>query len=250
MKIFFLALLLGISISSCGIYRQNVVNVPLISHKGQAQIGAHIGFTGYDAQATYAATEKIALMMNYSTEGVVRENFSVDNYTINKHSFAEVGAGYYKKRKDGWINEFFILAGNGFTSRYNTGRDTFRSHNYHYENNSGANYSRFVIQGDFGRISKIVNITFSPVLMLVHYYDIHNNYDSSYRDYAHSYVYTGGAITTSYNFLKYFKFSTQLNITIPVFGSNSYFESSPYNFSAGLIVNLDFSRRTKANKNE
>ena len=49
----FKVILLG-SLSSCGIYRQNVINVPLLQQKGQMQLSGHYSFTGYDVQAAIA----------------------------------------------------------------------------------------------------------------------------------------------------------------------------------------------------
>lgn len=39
-----------VGLSSCGIYRQNVVNAPLMHKIGQAQISGSVGFTGYEGQ--------------------------------------------------------------------------------------------------------------------------------------------------------------------------------------------------------
>ena len=89
-----ITLLTFIALSSCGIYRQNVVNVPLIKQKGQAQIIGHIGFTGLDGQASYSLTKNIALLSNYSE--VIKKT---KENSIFKHNFGEIGLGYYKKNR-------------------------------------------------------------------------------------------------------------------------------------------------------
>ena len=58
-----------VGLSSYGIYRQNMVNAPLIQEIGQAQISGSVGFTGYDGQLGYAVTNKIAIIANYSGLG-------------------------------------------------------------------------------------------------------------------------------------------------------------------------------------
>ena len=54
-------------LNSCGLYRQNVVNVPLFEKKGQAQVGGHLSFTGKNLQLGYSVTNQFGVLANYSS---------------------------------------------------------------------------------------------------------------------------------------------------------------------------------------
>ena len=60
-------------------------------------LGADISFTGYDCQASYALTNKIAVIANYGNISLkpagASTYYSSTNYSIDKHSFGEVGVG-------------------------------------------------------------------------------------------------------------------------------------------------------------
>jgi hypothetical protein len=97
MKNLCLLISLTIGISACGIYRQNVTNVPLFKEKGEAQISGNISFTGYDGQIAYSLTDKFGLISNLSMTGVKKTIYSSVNYKELNHSFLEIGAGNFKK---------------------------------------------------------------------------------------------------------------------------------------------------------
>lgn len=104
----FLILITFVSFSSCGIYRQNVVNVPMEQKKGQIQVGSHISFNGYDGQASYTATDKFTLLANYSAFGMNENMFHTARNTKEKHNFSEIGIGYYKKNRKGSVSDIFF----------------------------------------------------------------------------------------------------------------------------------------------
>ncbi len=233
-------------LSSCGVYRQNVVNAPLMQEKGQAQISGSVGFTGFDGQLAYAATKKIALMANYSDLGTKRENFSSVNYSIDKHNFYELGAGYFKKNKSRLISEYFLIAGKGMTSHFVQSLDKANNVKTTLKK---VSYNRFCFQADFGKINKKLEYAITPRIMVINYYNITDNSSDPYKQEANTYLYTDIAATLRYNFLKYFKISGQFSSTIPVTGFNSkYYESSPFNCSIGLIINLNFYKPTQSEK--
>lgn len=66
LKCIFIVALICI-LSSCGFYRQNVVNVPLFHEKGQIQLGGHIGGTGYDGQVGLSISNKFAVLGNFNS---------------------------------------------------------------------------------------------------------------------------------------------------------------------------------------
>jgi hypothetical protein len=232
----FLVSFLGLS--SCGIYRQNVVNTPLMQQKGQAQISGSVGFTGYDGQLGYAMTKKIAIIANYSDLGTKQVNYSSENYTVNKHNFYEIGIGCFKKNKSALTCEYFLIAGKGSTSRYYQGLDTAMKIISTFQK---VSYNRFCFQADFGKTNNKWEYAVSPRIMVVNYYNISDNSTKIYKDIPDTYLYADITGSVRYNFLKHFKIAGQLNFTIPATDFKpSYYEFSPFNCSIGLIINLNF----------
>ncbi len=114
----FIFLIFPVLLSSCGIYRQNVINVPLIQHKKMLQLGGHASFTGIEGQGSYAISNKIAIMGNFNYLPTKTKTFSPNNFTIQKHHFAEIGIGYYKNIPRNRVFKIFLLAGQGSTSNF------------------------------------------------------------------------------------------------------------------------------------
>ncbi|MBK0403747.1 hypothetical protein I5M27_12170 [Adhaeribacter sp. BT258] len=235
-KYSFWVLLIGLT--SCGIYRQNVVNSPLLQQKGQVQIGGHKSFNGLEGQAAVAVTKNIGLLASYNNMGEDRDVYSAINYEIKKHHFKEVGAGIFNRTESDWIWELYALAGKGMYSRFWKGANTAGST---YETNQKVEYSRFGIQADFGRKENKLEFALTPRLLWVNYYKIDDDSRTDYKDIANSYVYAEGAFTLRYHILKFLMISSQVGVTFPLknYGYNHYFEFSPFNASAGLIFNLN-----------
>jgi hypothetical protein len=231
--------------SSCGIYRQNVVNVPLMQQKGQAQISGHIGLTGYDCQAAYALTKHVGFIANYSDLGTKRENYSSTNYSILKHNFGEIGCGYYNKNTNSWISEFFLVAGKGITSGSGAGGDNIPGHTPPYTYFNSANYNRFLIQADFGKSTGKLEYSFSPRVFVINYYNISNSQNDSYKHLPNTFIWTDYALTLRYNPIKSIKISGQIGLTLPITGYKAvFYEASPFNCSIGLIANMNFFKST------
>jgi hypothetical protein len=225
-----IALLTGLC--SCGIYRQNVVNAPLMQQKGQTQLSGHISFSGLEGQAAYALTNNIALLANYSDIGTKREQFTSTNYRIRKHYFKEIGAGVYKKSTSGNIRELFVFAGKGMTSEFVGSISSI---------NQKVDYSRFTIQADFGHKKKKLEYIITPRLLGIHYYNITDNARSNYQNLSNFHLYAEGAFTLRFPIVKFLLVSTQLCSTLPLTharGYNYYYEISPFNASIGLIFNI------------
>ena len=246
MKKYIVFLIIGLVFTSCGIYRPNIVNVPLMENKGQAQLSSHISFNGYDCQGAYALTDKIALIANYNNLGIKREG-TTTNYSIQKHAFAEIGAGCFKKGTKGKLIEFFFIAGNGVTSRFVTGGDTLAGNIPSFTNFRKAEYSRFLVQADIGKRFKKFEYAFSPRILFIHYYNIEDNSTDQFKELPTSYLYSDLALTGRFNFHKHFKISGQLGITIPITGYKAaYYEASPLNCGIGLIFDMNILKPIKA----
>lgn len=229
---------------SCGIYRQNVVNTPLMQHKGQAQLAGHMGFNGLEGQAAYALTNKIALLANYSDMGIKKTEYSSFNYDIKKHNFKEIGAGVYKKTASGNIRELFFFAGKGMNSHFVMGKDPAGIIS---STNQQVDYSRFVVQADFGSKNKKFGYIIAPRLLAVHYYSIADNARSDYQKLSNFHVYAEGAVTVRYPVLRFLMVSGQACATLPLThiggGYNYYYDFSPFNGSIGLIFNIDLLKK-------
>lgn len=234
--------------SSCGLYRQNVVNTPLFESKNDLQIGGHLSTNGYDAQASYSLTNKIGILLNYTNLGVKRKEYSLINYTIDKHSFGEFGTGYYRKNKNGFTQEYFLLVGQGFSSRYATGGSVFTDSSSattpYYSDFNSLYYNRYTLQSDFGKTNGPLTYVFTPRLFLLNFYGIKDFKTDQTNVIARTYVWSDLSLTVRYNFLNYFTLSSQMGLTLPVTGiHDSYFQSSPVNLSLGVLVH--FNKKSK-----
>ncbi len=231
-----IVLLMGLF--SCGIYRQNVVNAPLMQQKGQTQLSSHISFNGLEGQAAYGLTNKIALLANYSDMGLKKTEYSSFNYETRKHHFKEIGAGVYKKTASGKIRELFVFAGKGMTSHFVMGKN---SAGVISSTNQEVEYSRFVVQADLGNKNKKVEYIITPRLLAVNYYSIEDNARSDYQNLSNFHIYAEGAVTLRYPILKFLMISGQACATLPLThsgGYNYYYDFSPFNGSIGLIFNI------------
>ncbi len=77
------------------LYVPNVVNTPMFSNKNEFQAAVHFGTAGFDPQLAYAVTNNIGIMANGSFE--IFETTDTAVTFPHKHSFGELGIGYYTK---------------------------------------------------------------------------------------------------------------------------------------------------------
>lgn len=237
--ILFILLLAGFS--SCGIYRQNVVNAPLFQEKGQTHLSGHISFNGLEGQLAFAPIKHFALLANYSDMG--EDKINNGNY-IDRHYFKEIGAGLFRTSANGNIQEIFLLFGNGMTSHISQNADSAGVYL-----SQKVKYNRYGIQADYGIKENNFEFVLSPRLLGIQLYDIVDNtrnYDNGISDF---YICGEGAMTIRYNVMKFLKISGQGCVTAPLIhsgGGYSYFDdSSPFNFSIGLIFNINLIKSNK-----
>lgn len=230
---------------SCGIYRQNVVNAPLMQQKGQTQIGGHVSFNGLEGQAAYALTNKTALLANYSNLGAVKEEYSSINYAVRKRDLKEIGAGLYKKTASGKLRELFILAGKGMTAHFVMGRNPAEVIT---GTNQRVDYSRFALQADFGNKNKKLERVITSRLLSVHYYNIVDDTRNDYQNISNFHIYAEGAVTLRYPIFTFLMISGQVCATLPVThakGYNYYYDFSPLNASIGLLFSRGLRKPSK-----
>ncbi len=221
-------------LNSCGIYRQNVVNTPMFQEKGQIQLGGHVGFAGYDGQAAFAFTNKIAVMGNYCFTNQAT-SYSSTNYTKLNHQFYELGLGHFRKSSKNLIHEYFIIVGQGSTSM-NVASMSSGVQNYDLRS---AKYTRIMLQADFGRITNKFEFGVTPRLFLINYFSNVDTQNNAYLTIPHRFVWSDLAFSIRYSPSKYFKIASQVSCTLPITGlKNGYYEASPFNASLGVIFNV------------
>lgn len=170
LKIVFIisSLALVVFTASCvPVYTPNVVNAPLLTQKGEANISGHVGTNGFDFQSSFSLTPNIALMANGS---FFRSNYEETN-DYEEHYFGEGGIGWYKSLGQAGRLEAFAGYGYGKSKAedewYFLGPQTEISEAY---------YHRFFIQTDLGATLDFFDggIAFRGCCLLFHKY-IHNN---------------------------------------------------------------------------
>ena len=225
---------------SCGIYRQNVVNVPAITQKGQLQLSVHQSFNGSEIHGSYSVTNNIALMVNYGSIGNDEENNS-GNKIVQNHYFKEIGLGFYKPsapNNNQTIKEIFAIAGQGYTSKYTETYVGSKTQIYFKE----AFYNRFGIQIDYGKKTYESSWFISPRLLYIDYFGIKDTTTITSRQQANSFIRGEVAFTYRYHFNPYISLSGQSCITVPItdyLDNIVYDDFSVLNASIGLAINLN-----------
>ncbi len=233
-------LILILCTCSCGIYRQNVVNVPAITQKGQLQLSAHQSFNGSEIHGSYSVTNNIALMANYGSIGNDEEN-NASNKIVQNHYFKEIGLGFYKPsapNNNQTIKEIFAIAGQGYTSKYT---ETFVGSKTKFDSKE-AYYDRLGIQVDYGVKTNQSSWIISPRLLYVNYYGIKDTAALIFRQQANSFIRGEVALTYRYHFNPYFSLSGQSCIMVPFtdyLDDIVYDDFSVLNASIGLAFNLN-----------
>jgi len=219
-------------LNSCGLYRQNVVNVPLFEKKGQAQVGGHLSFTGKNLQLGYSVTNHFGVVANYNSYYHKETNGDV-KFQRFTNEFKEIGAGYFRKSSDKFYFDVFFLAGNG-----NSKRDRIYSRRYSFKS---INYNRFAIQTDFRIYDGPVEFAISPRIFMLYRGNYRQTYDETPYSNLGKISYWGEvAVTTKFRIFKFLKIVVQSGLTAPTsFANYAFLETSPFNFSVGTILNFN-----------
>jgi|GEM_PF-1261657 len=244
MKNYCRLILLAFIFSSCGVYRQNVINTPMLQKKGQLQAGVYEGFSGNEAQASYSVTDKVGILANYNSPRSKKVVYAGLNYSETNHYFGEAGIGLFRPKKDSGnkIRELFLLVGNGMTSYYV--QSDADSTGYIDKNFKQTRYNRFCLQGDLGKVSKHWGYAISPRLFLINYYGTTDNKRPDMQNTSNTYMYMECALTGRYTFARYIIISSQISLTLPT-DNISYYDFAPWNLSVGLAVNLNLLKKQK-----
>ncbi len=217
-SIYLFVIIGSIIFQSCSpAYVPNVVYTPMLVEKGDAKINAYYGVAGADFQVAYAASDNIGIMVNTSFKDT-RDQDSIGYYL--KHSFAEIGVGYFSKVGD--IGIASLYGGLGFgkiNSKYNSA---------HLDWKVNANSVRLFIQPAIGIRTDFYEGSFcSRIVGLTLNIPNHNK----------MVIFVEPVITNKIGF-KYGKFLVQTGLSIPVSTIDIGYDYLPFLFSVGLELNI------------
>ncbi|MCB8963639.1 MAG: hypothetical protein H6536_01185 [Bacteroidales bacterium] len=140
-------ILMGLAHASCHVlYYPNSINSPLLRNKGDAQINASVGASGYEAQIAYAITNNIGIMAN----GQVLKNTNHDSIN-EQRTLTEIGIGYTEVIGDNGIFEFY--GGAGF------GRVPFDTKTSNYNGTQTTPITRYFLQPGIGFFNDLMDIS-------------------------------------------------------------------------------------------
>ncbi len=206
-----------IYLNSCApAYVPNTLNTPLLSNKGEFQLGINGGLSGFDPQAAYAITDNIGLMLNGSFRNSTSD--STDNF--HKHNFVELGSGYYTKF--GSIGRFETFAGYGY------GKLKAYSEAGIFESFADANCNRIFLQPGVGMATQLFDGSFTTRIVLI---------DLVQNDLHFTEVFFEPALTFKLGY-KYVKGMVQLGLSLPMNSEGVDFNYYPFIFSFGIQATI------------
>jgi len=189
----------------------NVINTPLLSNKGELQVGIHTGLSGTDPQGAYAINDNIGLMLN----GSFANRTSDSSNSFHKHNFGELGVGYFTKFADNGRLEVFTGLG------YGDLRAKFESEIFN--SSAQVHTRRFFIQPAIGAKTNIFDGSFATRFVFLDIYQGNKSIQA---------VLFEPAITAKAGY-KYVKVVFQFGLSLPLSATENYYYQ-PFLFSVGL----------------
>lgn len=238
---------LGI-INSCAppMYKPNMVYAPQLSEKNELKVSVsgNIINAALEVQSAYAVTNHFAIMGTASIGG---KTFITDTTNFHKHTFGEIGMGYFSKINTNGKFAFFGGFGTGKAIAIDRADRFLINRPYEYLDGS---YNRWFLQGEIGVHRKFNDnkYRFEPSIAFrfsnVHFHKYESNLEINNFLYRRSFVDMAPTFRLSNGFLSFYM---QPAITLPVLYSdlskNSFmFSPFMFNFGAELII------RKKQNK--
>ena len=201
-------------------YIPNTVNTPLFTGKHELTANIGTGISGWDPQVAFSVSKHIGIMVNSSFA-----NRTKDTVNFHRHAFVEGGVGYFINPVGPLVLEAYGGFGAGKVESYYDNDNLKRTTN--------AELRRFFFQPSVGITNKVVDISFTPRLVLVDvdmldYKDVNSNHLTGYRPFVEpTFTFKVG--------YKYVKFFTQFGFSIPFDNDTRYtYNSQPFMFTVGL----------------
>ncbi|MDQ3536438.1 MAG: hypothetical protein M3421_12520 [Bacteroidota bacterium] len=176
-----LCFILGLACYSCAplMYKPNMVNTPQLSEKNEFKGSGNINITtpALDIQTAYALSDHIGIMANISTGGKI---IITDTTNSHKHTFGELGVGYFYKLGDNAIFAFFGGFGRGRASAIDREKRLFGGRRFEYIDGF---YNRWFLQGEVGAVRRPANdlkYRFVPSLAIRYTNVYFSKYESNY----------------------------------------------------------------------
>ncbi len=251
------------------VYSPSAHNVPVIKQKGDAKLGASFATSlskrnqgdnkssGYDLQSAYATGSHLAFQLNYYHRNERNGgSFDIDNRDSAviryKRNLTEFGIGYYKTIGDGGMAWFQVFAGAGTGTFQFTddGRDA--SFNYHSRFHK-ARVTRYFLQPAFMVNTKQhYTASLSSRFSLVKFHGIQTNYTPTEQDNYkldsltyRSHLFWEPAVINTFGFKKLPGVLLEVQAGFCFLASRTFIDSRPFNFSAGLFIDLPAMLRKK-----
>jgi len=217
---FFLLLPLGFLFSCSPEYIPNMANTPMFSNQGELQATIATGTSNFDAQAAYAVSDHIGVMVN----GSYGNETSDTTDEFHKHSFIEGGVGYYDKLGKNFRYE--IYGGYGFGKTEGEFDTEFDSRI------TDANMQRIFVQPGIGVATGVFDGSFSPRFALVKMDPGEETFEKGGYN-----TFIEPIITTKIGY-KWVKFVAQFGVSFPVGNNDINFDYQPVIINFGLNFNI------------
>lgn len=202
------------------LYVPNHVNAPLMSQGDETQVSMQIGTNGYGLNLAYSPYYHWGLVLNGNTYTTVQDTNLEVKY---RHTFGEIGTGYYTRITN--ILRFETYAGVGAGS---TGLNTDRSL-----------YRRFYLQPAFGVSTRIIDAAIVPrAVMVQHTKDRVNGGDTEVDD---SGLFFEPFATVRLG-MEQLKFQLQAGFSVPLNDFNFDYQNFTIGFGIHLTFVKDFDR--------
>jgi hypothetical protein len=217
-------LMLVFFISCAPVYIPNTVNAPLFSGKGEFNLGAHTGTNGIDIQTAYAFTDHLGIMIN----GSFMTNDTSQYGDHHKHTFGELGLGYYNKLGSVFRVETFAGFGMGRASAY----DSF-FFIVPQAIIADGHYSRIFVQTSIGASTDFFDGGLTLRGCYVNFYKYtYGGTDFSHKDDDFFFE----PVLFARIGWKYIKFQTQFGLSVPM--NDNLINYQPFMMSFGLHFNF------------
>lgn len=206
-------------LSSCApSYVPNIVNTPLHTDKGEAEIATNFAISGFDPQASYAITEHIGIMVN----GSFADRTSDTTNNFHKHNFLEGGVGYFTLLNDKTVFECYTGYGYGMV-KAEYSNELWKAQTY-------TRLNRVFLQPAIGVTTNVFTGSFATRIAYVNLYQNSHTEDKVFLE----------PVLTAKMGYKYIQTIVQLGISFPV-GNNETmdFNYQPFILGIGIQANIN-----------